>query len=68
MSEVAFGSNFTNTVTKGILTFDQTYHYEEGEIQGLASSVISNLKTKPTDRSLIGQKLTLELVKTNLNC
>lgn len=29
MSEAAFGSNFTNMTTKGILTFDQTYHYEE---------------------------------------
>jgi hypothetical protein len=28
-----------------------------GEIQSLASSVISNMKTKPTDRSLIGQKV-----------
>jgi len=29
MSEAAFGSNFTNLMTKGILTFDQIYHYEE---------------------------------------
>nr|CAG8504818.1 7803_t:CDS:10 [Entrophospora candida] len=66
MSEAAFGSNFTNTFTKRILTFDQTYHYEEGEIQGLASSVISNLKTKPTDRSLIGQKVDFRIrVLTN---
>ncbi|RHZ67049.1 hypothetical protein Glove_303g130 [Diversispora epigaea] len=57
MSEVVFGSNFTNMVTKEILTFGQTYHYEEGEIQSLASSVISNLKTKPTERSLIGQRV-----------
>ncbi|GBB95686.1 hypothetical protein RclHR1_25950003 [Rhizophagus clarus] len=63
MSEVAFGSNFTNMVTKGILTFGQTYHYEEGEIQSLASSVISNLKTKPTERSLIGQKVDFRISK-----
>ncbi|CAB4492651.1 unnamed protein product [Rhizophagus irregularis] len=63
MSEAAFGSNFTNMTTKGILTFDQTYHYEEGEIQGLASSVITNLKTKPTDRSLIGQKVDFRISK-----
>ncbi|CAH1766974.1 3665_t:CDS:10, partial [Entrophospora sp. SA101] len=63
MSEAAFGSNFTNTFTKRILTFDQTYHYEKGEIQGLASSVISNLKTKPTDRSLIGQKVDFRISK-----
>ncbi|CAJ0631619.1 72_t:CDS:2 [Entrophospora sp. SA101] len=25
----SFGSNFTNTITRGILTFDQIYHYEE---------------------------------------
>nr|CAG8517339.1 15365_t:CDS:2 [Entrophospora candida] len=66
MSEAAFGSNFTNTFTKRMLTFDQTYHYEEGEIQGLALSVISNLKTKPTDRSLIGQKVDFRIrVLTN---
>ncbi|CAI2181909.1 1876_t:CDS:10 [Funneliformis geosporum] len=63
MSEVAFGSNFTNMVTKGILTFGQTYHYEEGEIQSLASSVISNLKTKPAERSLIGQKVDFRISK-----
>ncbi|CAG8746142.1 16106_t:CDS:2, partial [Funneliformis mosseae] len=51
-----FGSSFTSMMTKGVLTFDNIYHYEEGEIQSLASSVISNMKTKPTDRSLIGQK------------
>jgi len=34
-----------------------------GEIQGLASSVISNLKTKPTDRSLIGQKVDFRISK-----
>ncbi|CAG8745856.1 5397_t:CDS:2, partial [Funneliformis mosseae] len=56
MSETAFGSGFTSMMTKGVLTFDNIYHYEEGEIQSLASSVISNMKTKPTDRSLIGQK------------
>ncbi|CAI2188979.1 18166_t:CDS:10, partial [Funneliformis geosporum] len=57
MSETAFGSSFTSMMTKGVLTFDNIYHYEEGEIQSLASSVISNMKTKPTDRSLIGQKV-----------
>ncbi|CAG8465387.1 22917_t:CDS:10 [Gigaspora rosea] len=65
MSEVAFGSNFTNAITKGILTFDRTYHYEErrGEIQGLASSVITNMKSRPTDRSLIGQKVDFRISK-----
>jgi len=32
-----------------------------GEIQSLASSVISNMKTKPTDRSLIGQKVDFQI-------
>ncbi|CAJ0909613.1 2530_t:CDS:2 [Entrophospora sp. SA101] len=59
----SFGSNFTNTITRGILTFDQIYHYEEGEIQGLASSVITIMKTKPTDRSLIGQKMYFRISK-----
>ncbi|CAJ0915570.1 11573_t:CDS:2 [Entrophospora sp. SA101] len=63
MSEASFGSNFTNTITRGILTFDQIYHYEEGEIQGLASSVITIMKTKPTDRSLIGQKMYFRISK-----
>ncbi|CAG8699617.1 11942_t:CDS:10, partial [Acaulospora morrowiae] len=63
MSDVAFGSDFTNMVTKGILTFDQIYRYEEGEIQCLASSVISNLKTKPTGRSLIRQKVDFRISK-----
>ncbi|GBB87876.1 hypothetical protein RclHR1_14380001 [Rhizophagus clarus] len=63
MSEVAFGSNFTNMVTKEILTFGQTYHYGEGEIQSLASSVISNLKTKLTERSLINQKVDFRISK-----
>ena len=34
-----------------------------GEIQSLASSVISNLKTKPTERSLIGQKVDFRISK-----
>ncbi|CAG8523122.1 12255_t:CDS:10 [Funneliformis caledonium] len=63
MSEVAFGSNFTNAITKGILTFDRIYHYEEGEIQGLALSVITNMKSRPTDRSLIGQKVDFRVSK-----
>ncbi|CAG8684691.1 6115_t:CDS:2, partial [Acaulospora morrowiae] len=60
--KVAFGSNFTNAITKGVLTFDRTYHYEEGEIQGLASSVITNMKSRPIDRSLIGQKKWMDKV------
>ncbi|CAG8692166.1 6739_t:CDS:10, partial [Ambispora leptoticha] len=63
MSEAAFGSNFTNLMTKGILTFDQIYHYEEGEIQSLGSAMISNLKANPTNRSLIGQKLDFRISK-----
>ncbi|CAG8541337.1 14747_t:CDS:2 [Acaulospora morrowiae] len=47
LSEALFGSNFTNIITKGILTLDQTYHYEEVEIQGFASSMITNLKKSP---------------------
>lgn len=34
-----------------------------GEIQGLASSVIANTKAKPTDRSLIGQKIDFRISK-----
>ncbi|RHZ76201.1 hypothetical protein Glove_202g18 [Diversispora epigaea] len=63
MSEASFGSNFTNMMTRGILTFDQIYQYEEGEIQGLASSVVTNMKAKPTDRSLIGQKVDFRISK-----
>ncbi|CAG8723134.1 11767_t:CDS:10, partial [Racocetra persica] len=63
MSEAAFGSNFTNMITKGILTFNSIYHYEKGEIQSLASSVITNMRTKPTDRSLIGQKVDFRISK-----
>src|SRR3954453_5023231 len=34
-----------------------------GEIQSLASSVITNMKAKPTDRSLIGQKVDFRISK-----
>ena len=34
-----------------------------GEIQGLASSVITNMKSRPTDRRLIGQKVDFRISK-----
>ena|ERR1700722_19656334 len=37
-----------------------------GEILSLASSVITNMKAKPTDRSLIGQKVDIRVSEDNL--
>ncbi|CAG8729044.1 23028_t:CDS:2, partial [Gigaspora rosea] len=54
--EAMFSNNFTNMLTKGILTYHQKFIYDEGEIQSIASAFITNSTKKPTDRSLIGQK------------
>ncbi|RIA85177.1 hypothetical protein C1645_782445 [Glomus cerebriforme] len=54
--EAMFSNNFTNMLTKGILTYHRKFMYDEGEIQSLASGFITNTTKKPTDRSLIGQK------------
>ncbi|CAG8615310.1 25321_t:CDS:10 [Dentiscutata erythropus] len=54
--EAMFSNNFTNMLTKGILTYHRKFMYDEGEIQSLASAFITNTTKKPTDRSLIGQK------------
>ncbi|CAB5317284.1 unnamed protein product [Rhizophagus irregularis] len=54
--EAMFSNNFTNMITKGILTYHQKFIYDEGEIQSIASAFITNSTKKPTDRSLIGQK------------
>ncbi|CAG8658680.1 13961_t:CDS:2, partial [Dentiscutata erythropus] len=56
MSEGSFSSNFTNMMTKGIITYDQKFNYDESEIQSLASAMIANLNKKPLVRSLIGQR------------
>ncbi|CAB4408684.1 unnamed protein product [Rhizophagus irregularis] len=54
--EAMFSNNFTNMLTKGILTYHRKFIYDEGEIQSIASAFITNSTKKPTDRSLIGQK------------
>ncbi|CAG8621377.1 1146_t:CDS:10 [Ambispora gerdemannii] len=56
ISEAMFSNNFTNMLTKGILTYHQKFKYDEGEIQSISSAFITNSTKKPTDRSLIGQK------------
>ncbi|RHZ52881.1 hypothetical protein Glove_456g11 [Diversispora epigaea] len=56
MSEGSFSNNFTNMMTKGIITYNRKFAYDEGEIQSLSSAMIANLNKKPVDRSLIGQR------------
>ncbi|CAG8569670.1 2676_t:CDS:10 [Diversispora eburnea] len=56
MSEGSFSNNFTNMMTKGIITYNRKCAYDEGEIQSLSSAMIANLNKKPVDRSLIGQR------------
>ncbi|CAG8450814.1 11773_t:CDS:10 [Scutellospora calospora] len=57
MSEGSFSNNFTNMITKGIITYYQKFAYDEfREIQSLASAMIANLNKKLVDRSLIGQR------------
>ncbi|CAG8607219.1 6781_t:CDS:10 [Funneliformis mosseae] len=53
MSEGSFSNNFTNMMTKGIITYYQKF---AGEIQSLSSAMIANLNKKLVDRSLIGQR------------
>ncbi|CAJ0872257.1 14738_t:CDS:2 [Entrophospora sp. SA101] len=65
MSEGSFSNNFTNMMTRGVITYHQKFVYDElsgffpdgkGEIQSLASAMIANLNKKLVDRSLIGQR------------
>ncbi|CAG8542157.1 13869_t:CDS:10, partial [Cetraspora pellucida] len=56
MSEGHFSSAFTNMITKGIMTYEQYFTYDEGEIQSLASAFVANMPSEPTERSIIGQK------------
>ncbi|CAG8625686.1 8264_t:CDS:10 [Funneliformis mosseae] len=56
ITEAMFSNNFTNILTKDILTYHRKFIYDEGEIQSIASAFITNSMKKPTDRSLIGQK------------
>ncbi|CAJ0859166.1 21059_t:CDS:2 [Entrophospora sp. SA101] len=63
VSENYFSSSFTNMITKGILTFEQKFSYDEGETDSLASKMVLNLNQKPTDRGIIGQKCDFHIQK-----
>ncbi|CAG8655839.1 17754_t:CDS:10, partial [Funneliformis caledonium] len=63
VSEYYFSNSFTNMITKGILTFEQEFSYDEGETESLASKMVLNLNQKPTDRSIIGQKCDFRIQK-----